>query len=112
MQVLPRVEAVTPIGAVLSPMVALLRHRRKIEQRHLAWQRQIASGKAELARYDQAYTTCLRGRGYAVSGERSGWSITATETRIPYPAEVSWCPRACRRTARRNPWVWAGRRTW
>jgi len=57
------------MGVALSPMVALLRHRRKIEQQHVVWQRQIASEKAELARYDQAYTTCLRGRGYAVSGE-------------------------------------------
>ncbi|MEA3411638.1 MAG: hypothetical protein U9R74_08870 [Pseudomonadota bacterium] len=57
------------MGASISPMVALLRHRRKIERRHAAWQKQITSEKAAMARYDQGYATCLRGRGYTVSGE-------------------------------------------
>jgi len=45
------------MGGSISPMVALLRHRRKIEQRHAVYQKQIATEKAAMARYDQAYAT-------------------------------------------------------
>lgn len=55
------------IGAAVGGFGSMLRSRRKTEERHAYYADQMASEKAKLKTYDQAYATCLRGRGYTVS---------------------------------------------
>jgi len=55
------------IGAAVGGLMSVFRAHRQTEERHAYYSDQIASEKAKLKTYDQAYATCLRGRGYTVS---------------------------------------------
>jgi hypothetical protein len=53
-------------GAGMGRLIAVIRSRRQMEKQQDAASAQNADVRAKLDRYDQAYSTCLTGRGYSV----------------------------------------------
>jgi hypothetical protein len=57
------------IGAAVGGLHSLFGARRQMRERQEHYQQGVANEQAQMKQYDQAYATCLRGRGYTVSGE-------------------------------------------
>lgn len=55
------------IGAAMGAASGFLRHRRRMEEQHEFNQTVAQKEKAAMGQFQQAYETCLRGRGYTVS---------------------------------------------
>jgi hypothetical protein len=53
-------------GVGMGRLIAVVRSRRQMEKQQDAAASQNADVRAQLAKYDQSYTTCLTGRGYSV----------------------------------------------
>ncbi len=57
------------IGAAVGGLASVFRARRQMRERQEYYQQGVANEQAQMKQYDQAYATCLRGRGYTVSGD-------------------------------------------
>jgi hypothetical protein len=57
------------IGAAVGGLASLFGARRQMRARQQYYQQSMANEQAQMQQYDQAYATCLKGRGYTVSGE-------------------------------------------
>jgi hypothetical protein len=57
------------IGAAVGGLTSLFGARRQMRERQQQYQQNMANEQAQMKQYDQAYATCLRGRGYTVSGD-------------------------------------------
>lgn len=55
------------MGAAMGAAAGFFRHRRMVEEQHEFNQAVATKETAALDQFQQAYTTCLRGRGYTVS---------------------------------------------
>lgn len=55
-------------GAAIGGLVGMLHSRRQLRERQKYYHSQMAGENRKLHTYDQAYGTCLKGRGYTVSG--------------------------------------------
>ena len=53
-------------GVGMGRLIAVVRSRRQMEKQQDAASSQNADVRAQLAKYDQSYSTCLTGRGYSV----------------------------------------------
>jgi hypothetical protein len=56
------------IGAAVGGLASAFGARRRMRERQQHYQQSMANEEAQMQQYDQAYATCLRGRGYTVSG--------------------------------------------
>jgi hypothetical protein len=56
------------IGAAVGGLASAFGARRRMRARQQHYQQRMANEQAQMRQYDQAYATCLRGRGYTVSG--------------------------------------------
>jgi hypothetical protein len=57
------------IGAAVSGLASVFGARRQMRERQQHYQQSMANEQAQMQQYDRAYTTCLKGRGYTVSGD-------------------------------------------
>ena len=55
------------MGAAMGAAAGFFRHRRMMEEQHAFNQAVASKESAAMDQFQQAYTTCLRGRGYTVS---------------------------------------------
>jgi hypothetical protein len=53
-------------GAGMGRLIAVIRSRRQMEQQKQAGATENAELRAQLDKYDSAYSACLTGRGYSV----------------------------------------------
>lgn len=57
------------IGAAVGGLASVFGARRHMRERQQHYQQSMAQEQGQMQQYDQAYATCLKGRGYTVSGD-------------------------------------------